>query len=65
MTDDIYLRVEDVAHKLGIGISTVWRWARTKDKLDKGFPKPRRLSTRITVFSNKELENFMNKHLER
>lgn len=65
MTNDIYLRVDEVAHKLGIGVSTVWRWASKKEKLDKGFPKPRRLSTRVTVFSNKELENFMNKHLER
>lgn len=63
MTNDIYLRVDEVAHKLGIGVSTVWRWASKKEKLDKGFPKPRRLSSRITVFSNKELEDFINRQL--
>lgn len=44
-------RPKDAAELLGIGISTLWRWA--KERHD--FPKPRRLSTRCTVFDTAEL----------
>jgi prophage regulatory protein len=44
-------RPAQAAALLGIGIATLWRWA--KERPD--FPRPRRLSARCTVFDRDEL----------
>lgn len=44
-------RPKDAANLLGVGISTFWRWAKERQ----GFPKPRKLSSRCTVFDVAEL----------
>jgi len=44
-------RPKHAAEFLGVGVSTLWRWA--KERAD--FPKPRRLSSRCTVFDMGEL----------
>ncbi|WP_299146744.1 AlpA family transcriptional regulator [uncultured Comamonas sp.] len=44
-------RPKVAAELLGVGVSTLWRWA--KERSD--FPKPRRLSPRCTVFDAGEL----------
>lgn len=44
-------RPKQVAEILGIGIATVWRWAKTRED----FPKPRHLSARCTVFDLQEI----------
>jgi len=49
------LRVPDVAAFLGCGVATVWR--RTKD--DPTFPKPIKLSPRVTVWRITELEDWI------
>lgn len=49
------LRVPDVAAFLGCGVATVWR--RTKD--DPTFPKPIKLSPRVTVWRLTELEDWI------
>ena len=54
--EDKYLRVDEVADFLSIGISTVW----IKSKNDEDFPKPRKLSERITVWQKSELVDFVN-----
>ena len=45
------IRPQQVADLLGIGIATVWRWAKTRED----FPKARRLSARCTVFDVQEI----------
>ena len=45
------LRPKQAAEFLGIGKATLWRWS--KERAD--FPKPRRLSTRCTIFDMAEL----------
>lgn len=44
-------RPKEGAALIGIGVSTFWRWA--KERPD--FPKPRKLSSRCTVFDVQEL----------
>ena len=44
------VRADEAARLLGIGKSTLWRYARASD-----FPKARRLSPRCTVFDVDEL----------
>jgi len=44
-------RPKHAAEILGVGVSTLWRWA--KERHD--FPKARRLSSRCTVFDTGEL----------
>lgn len=44
-------RPKDAASLLGVGVSTFWRWA--KERPD--FPKPRKLSSRCTIFDVQEL----------
>lgn len=45
------LRPKQAAELLGIGVATFWRW--NKERHD--FPKPRKLSSRCTVFDAGEL----------
>ncbi|ACR01396.1 helix-turn-helix transcriptional regulator [Thauera aminoaromatica] len=49
------LRVKGVAAFLGCGVATVWR--RTKD--DPTFPKPIKLSERVTVWKLSEIEAWV------
>ena len=51
---------KDCAAILGIGVSTFWKWAKDRP----GFPKPRRLSTRCTVFDVAELEAWRDAQVE-
>lgn len=48
---DYSLRPKHAAEFLDIGRATLWRWS--KERAD--FPKPRRLSSRCTVFNVAEL----------
>jgi len=49
-----YLRAKDVAEYLGIGLSTVWLYAK------QGRITPKNLSKRVTVFEQSEIEAFVN-----
>lgn len=44
-------RPKNAAEFLGIGTSTLWRWAAER----RDFPKARKLSGRVTVFDGEEL----------
>lgn len=48
-----YMRAKEVAEYFGIGLSTVWKYA--KD----GKLHPKKLSDRVTVFSIEELETTL------
>lgn len=50
-----YKRPKPSASYLGIGLSTLWRWAKEK----KDFPKPISLSPRVTVFRVADLDAFI------
>lgn len=50
-----FIRVKEVAQKLGIGISTVWLYR----KKDVSFPQPVSLSERITVWYEHEVNAYM------
>ena len=49
------LRPAQVAEKLGVSVPTVWRYCRTNPN----FPKPRKLSERVTIFDEAEVDLFM------
>ena len=49
-----YIRLQDVMRKTGIAKSTIWLWVK-EDK----FPKPIKLSSRITVWDESEIENWI------
>jgi len=53
-----FLRIKDVMKKTGIARSTIWLWVK-EDK----FPKPIKLSPRITVWNNEEVEKWISKKL--
>ena len=49
-----YLRAKEVANYMGIGLSTVWHYAKV------GTLTPKKISTRVTVFSIDEIDNLLN-----
>lgn len=51
-----FLRIKDVMDKTGIARSTIWLWV-SEDK----FPKPIKLSPRITVWDSDKIEEWMSK----
>ncbi|OXJ00911.1 MULTISPECIES: helix-turn-helix transcriptional regulator [Burkholderia] len=53
------LRPIQAAEKLGIGVSTLW--LRAKREAD--FPKPIKLSTRVTIFVEHELDAYLQKRI--
>lgn len=52
-----YLRPQQVAVKLGVNVATVWRWVLDKRK---NFPQPIKLSYKVTVFAEHEIDAFIN-----
>ncbi len=52
---DIQLRPKAGAEKLGIGLSTFWKWART----DPDFPKLTRFGARCTSVSAAALDAYV------
>lgn len=49
------LRPAQAARKLGVSLPTLWRYCRTNPAM----PKPRKLSMRVTVFVEQELDAFI------
>lgn len=49
-----YIRVGQMSEKLGIGKSTVWLWVK-----DKKLPSPIKLSPRVTVWIEDEIDQWM------
>jgi len=46
-----YWRAEQIAERLGVSVSTIWRWA-AAGKIS----KPKRLSKRVTVWDAEQVE---------
>ena len=53
-----FLRVAQVAKKIGIGKSTVWLWVK-EGKL----PEPIKLSPRVTVWRESDIDEWQNEIL--
>ncbi len=51
-----FIRITDVMKKTGIAKSTIWLWI-NEDK----FPKPIKLSPRITVWEEDKVDQWMNR----
>ncbi|MBU3015655.1 AlpA family phage regulatory protein [Poseidonibacter lekithochrous] len=51
-----FLRITEVMKKTGIAKSTIWLWVK-EDK----FPKPIKLSPRITVWEEEKINNWMSR----
>lgn len=50
------LRPAQVALKIGVSVPTVWRYCRNNP----AFPRPSKLSERVTVFDESEIDDFLN-----
>ena len=48
------LRVKQVAEVTGLGVSTIWEYAK-----DGKFPKPHKLSTRVTVWKHEDVDAWI------
>lgn len=48
------LRVEAVAAKVGLGVSTVWQWSRRGD-----FPKPFSYNSTVVVWDEEDIDNWL------
>lgn len=55
-----FIRINDVMRKTGLAKSTIWLWVK-EDK----FPKPIKLSPRVTVWEELDIENWMKKIIQR
>ena len=49
------LRPAHVAAKCGVSVPTIWRYVRENPK----FPRPSKLSSRVTVFDEHEVDAFL------
>jgi len=56
-TQQKYMRAKEVAIYTGIGLSTVWHYAKT------GKLTPKKLSKRVTVFSIDEVNALINQEV--
>ena len=54
-----YLRANAVAEYLDMGVSTIWAWS---DKQVNGFPQPRKLSPRVTVWKKSDIDAWVDRN---
>ena len=57
MTESAYLRPADAARFIGVGLSTLWRYCKNHETT--GFPQPKKVSERVTVFKRADLEAWV------
>ena len=50
----IFLRIKDVMKKTSIPKSTIWLWVK-----EEKFPKPIKLSERVTVWKESDIDEWM------
>jgi len=53
-----YLRAKEAAKYLGVGLSTIWLYAK------QGKLSPIKLSERVTIFKKEDLDTFINASVE-
>jgi len=53
-----FIRANDLAKYLGIGMSTLW----FKSKHEDDFPKPHKISPRITVWNRDEINKWVHRN---
>jgi len=53
------IRLPQVADRVGIAKSTVWKWIKTK-----GFPRPTRLSPRVSVWKMSEVDAWLDAQMK-
>lgn len=53
-----FLRIKQVSEKTGLAKSTIWLWVK-----EKKFPKPIKLSPRVTVWEESIIEQWQASHL--
>jgi prophage regulatory protein len=59
--ENIFLRPKDLAKKLGISTTTIWRWVKDSNR---NFPQPIKLTPTITVFNGLEIEAWIKKQFQ-
>ena len=59
--EDCYIRADEVAKYLSMGLSTVWDKA--KNNKD-GFPSGKKISKRISVWRKSDLDDWVNRNIE-
>ena len=57
MNEAAYLRPAEAARFIGIGLSTLWRYCKNHETT--GFPQPKKISDRVTVFAKADLEAWV------
>jgi predicted DNA-binding transcriptional regulator AlpA len=53
-TNRTFLTAKQIAARYGVGITTVWRWARNRDD----FPKPKKLGDNCTRWHLADLKQW-------
>ena len=53
----VYARASSAAKHFQISRSTLWQWA--KERADKGFPKPLKASSRVTLWDIAAIEQYL------
>jgi prophage regulatory protein len=54
-----FIRIQDVMKKIGIARSTIWLWVK-----ENRFPKPVKLSPRITVWEEDKIQEWQKAQLQ-
>lgn len=50
------IRVAEVAKRIGVGKSTIWRWV---TNIDAAFPQPFKMASRVTVWYAHEIDAYI------
>jgi predicted DNA-binding transcriptional regulator AlpA len=61
MAECPFIRAKDVAQRTGYSTREVWRRSRNPDA---DFPRPRKLSRRVTVWVGQEVDNWIKQRIE-
>lgn len=55
-----FLRIKDVIEITSLAKSTIWLWVK-----EEKFPRPHKISTRVTVWNIKDIQNWIEKQQQK
>ncbi len=63
-SEERFLRVYEVADMLSVSKASIWNWVSEDRHSNPNFPKPKKLTSKVTVWKLSEINAYLDKYLD-